>query len=232
MLLTRGSLSVGAVLIAAAAGISGCASLDAAGLGQSSVTQTYTPAVPVSSLVVNDTAGSVSVSSGSGSGVSVTATIYYHTSKPSITHTISGQALTLGYSGCTACGVAFTITVPRTASVAIHEQTGHVTVTSLAGDVYVQNHIGSISGTSLSAARASFQNGVGSIDVTFTAAPRQLSAVSRTGRVSVRVPSGNAYQVNASSKVGSVKVSVPQSPATTHLITATVTIGTVSVSNS
>ncbi|HEX6524572.1 MAG TPA: DUF4097 family beta strand repeat-containing protein [Streptosporangiaceae bacterium] len=243
----RAAAAAGAVLIVAAAGISGCASLHAAGLGQSSVTQTYTPAVPVTSLIVNDPDGSVSVSSGSGSAVSVTATIYYDDDKPSITHTVSGQALTLGYSSCTDCGVAFTITVPRTASVAINGHSGDVTVASLAGDVSVvhdigrvtmtgltgnvsvQNHIGSISGTGLSAAQASLHNGAGNIDVAFTSAPRRLSAVSRTGRVSVRVPSGNAYQVNASSNVGSVKVSVPQSPATTHVITATVTIGTVSV---
>jgi len=205
--------------------------------------------VPVNSLIVNDTTGSVSVSSGPGSEVSVTTTIHYSTSSPYITHTISGHALTLGYSGCTDCSVAFTVTVPRTASVTIHVQTGHVSVASLAGDVSVgddtgkvtligltgnvsvRDGTGSVSGTGLSAKRASFQDGTGSIDVAFTAAPRQLSAVTGTGEVSVRVPSGTAYQVNASSKAGSVKVSVPQSPTVTHVITATTTTGAVSVSN-
>jgi DUF4097 and DUF4098 domain-containing protein YvlB len=103
-------------------------------------------------------------------------------------------------------------------------------MTGLTGDVSVQNHNGSISGTGLSAKRAWFRDGTGSIDVAFTAAPRQLSAMSSTGRVTVRVPPGTAYQVNASSKVGSVSVSVPQSPAATHVITAATTTGTVSVS--
>ena len=230
-----------AVLIAVAAGISGC--------GQQSVTQAYTPAVPVSSLIVNDKAGSVSVSSGSGSGVSVTATIHYSDGAPSITHTISGRALTLGYSGCTNCGAAFTVTVPRTASVTVHMQTGDVTVDGIAGDVAVgddiggvtmtalsgnmsvQDHTGNVSGTGLAGARASFQDHTGSIDVAFAAAPHQLSAIAGTGRVSVRVPSGTAYQINASSNVGSVHVSVPHSPTATHVITAITTTGAVSVSN-
>ena len=122
--------AVAAVLIAAAAGISGCAP-------QSTVTQQYTqkyaPTARVSSLIVDNTVGSVSVSSGPGSGVSVTAVISYHASRPSITHTIRGQALTLGHSACTDCGVAFTVTVPRSASVAIHLSTGSVSVAGLAG---------------------------------------------------------------------------------------------------
>ena len=234
--------AAGAILIAAAAGISGCGP-------QLSVTQEYAPTAPVSGLIVNDSVGSVSVSGGSGTGVSVTATIHYSSGSPSITHTISGHALTLGYSGCTDCGAAFTVTVPRTASVTIHEQTGHVTVagiasdvavgddtggvtmTGLTGDVSVQDGIGGVSGTGLSATQASFQDGTGSIDVGFTAAPRQLSAVTQTGAVSIRVPSGMAYQVKAGSKVGSVHVSVPQSPAASRVITATTTIGAVSVRN-
>jgi hypothetical protein len=230
-----------AVLIVAAAGISGCAP-------QLSVTQTYSPTVSVSSLIVNDKTGTVSVSGGPGSEVSVTATISYRTSRPSITHTISGQALTLGYTGCTDCGVSFTVTVPRAASVTIHAHTGHITVAGLAGDVsvsddtgkvtmagltgdvYVQDQTGSISGTVLSAMQASFQTGTGSIDVSFAAAPRQLSAVTGTEDVSLLVPSGTAYQVNASSKVGRVNLSVPQSPTATHVITATTTVGMVSVS--
>ena len=230
------------VLIAAAAGISGCGP-------QSSVTQEYTPAVPVSSLIVNDKVGSVSVSSGSGSGVSVTATIHYSDGTPAITHTISGRALTLGYSGCTNCGAAFTVKVPRMANVTVHMQTGDVTVdgiagdvavaddiggvtmTALSGNVSVQDHTGNVSGTGLVGARASFQDHTGNIDVAFTATPDQLSAIAGTGQVSVRVPSGTAYQINASSDVGSVRVSVPHSPTAIHVITASTTTGAVSVSN-
>ena len=199
--------AVATVVIVAAAGICGCGP-------QLSVTQKYTPTVPVSSLIVNDGVGSVWVSSGPGSGMSVTATVHYHTGRPSITHAISGQALTLG-SGCTDCSVAFTVTVPATASVTVHMQTGHVTiasvagdvavgddtgavtVTGLTGDVSVQDGTGSISGTGLSATQASFEDHTGGIDVAFAAAPRRLTAATGTGQVSVRVPSGTTYQVNA-----------------------------------
>jgi hypothetical protein len=241
--------SAAAVLVVAAAVISGCQPPSLAGTGQSSATRDYTFTMPVSSLIVNDRTGSVSVNGGSGSEVSVTAAISYQTAMPSITHTVSGQALTLGYTSCTSCGVKFTVTVPRAASVAVHlgtgdatvggvagdvsvgDDTGKVTMTSLTGDVTVQGGTGSVHGAGLTGARASFQNVTGSVDVAFAAAPRQLSAISGTGRVSVSVPAGTAYQVNASSKVGPVRVSVPQSPAATHVITAATNIGTVSVSN-
>jgi len=104
-------------------------------------------------------------------------------------------------------------------------------VALLLGSTTGRDGIGGVSGTGLSATQASFQDGTGSIDVGFTAAPRQLSAVTQTGAVSIRVPSGMAYQVKAGSKAGSVHVSVPQSPAASRVITATTTIGAVSVRN-
>lgn len=224
------------------------ASPSAVGGGEWSVTQKYTVTAPVSRLIVNGTAGSVAVAGGPGSDVSVTAKIYYHASRPTVSDTVSGRTLTLGYSGCADCGVAFTVTVPRAAGVTVSEQTGRVTVANLAGnvsvnddtgmvtvgsltgDVSVQVGSGSIGGTGLSAARASFRDSLGTIDVAFTAPPSQLTAVTGTGMVSVQVPSGTTYQVNASSQLGSVDDSVPQSPAATHVITASTGIGLVSVS--
>ena len=47
------------------------------------------------------------------------------------------------------------------------------------GDVSVRNGSGTITGTGLSAALASFRDGNGVIDVAFAAPPRQLSAVSK-----------------------------------------------------
>lgn len=220
----------------------------AVGGGEWSVTQKYTITAPVSSMIVNDTAGSVAVAGGPGSEVSVTAKIYYRASRPTVSDTVSGRTLALGYSGCTDCGVAFTITVPRAVGVTVHERTGKVTVADLAGnvavsddtgmvtvagltgDVSVQAGSGGIGGTGLSAARASFRDTVGAIDVAFTAPPRLLTAVTDTGMVSVQVPPGTTYRVNASSQLGLVDDSVPQSPTATHVITASSSIGMVSVS--
>lgn len=222
-------------------------SASAVGGGEWSVTENYTVTGPVSSLIVNDTAGSVSVTGGSGGEVSVTAKIYYRTSRPSISAAVSGRTLALGYSACTDCGVGFAVTVPRGTSVTVNEHTGMVTLDNLAGDVSVsddtgmvaldnlvgdvsvRNGNGAINGTGLSAARASFRDGNGIIQVAFTTPPLQLSAVSDTGRVSVRVPSGTTYRVNASTQVGIVDDSVPQSPTATHVITATSDSGVVSV---
>jgi hypothetical protein len=220
----------------------------AVGGGEWSVTQQYTVTAPVSSMIVKDGAGSVSVAAGSGSEVSVTAKIYYRTDRPAISHAVSGRTLSLGYSACADCGVTFTVTVPRAASVTIDEHTGEVTVANLAGDVSVNDETGMVKlvnltgdvsvrdgtgeviATGLSSALATFRDGTGMIDVAFNVAPRQVSAVSETGMVAVRVPSGTTYKVTASSQTGLVDDSVPQSAAATHVITATTRTGMVSVS--
>jgi len=220
----------------------------AVGGGEWSVTRKYTVTTPVSSLDVTDTAGSVSVAAGSGSAVSVTARIYYRTSRPVISHDVSGQTLTLGYSACADCGVAFTVTVPRAVSVTVDEHTGRVAVanlagevsvsdqtgtvelTNLSGDVSVQDGTGTIGGSGLSSPRAAFRDRTGMIDVVFSDAPDQLSATSDTGMVSVQVPSGTTYKVTATSGVGMVDDSVPQSSSATHVITATTSTGMVTVS--
>ena len=104
-------------------------------------------------------------------------------------------------------------------------------MTALTGNVSARDGTGNVSGTGLSAMRASFHDNTGGVDVSFTAAPRQLSAVSGTGHVSVHVPPGTVYQVNASSQVGKVNVFVAQSPSAVHVITAITSVGGVSVSN-
>lgn len=220
----------------------------ALGGGELTVTQKYTITAPVGSLVVNDAVGAVSVAAGSGSGISVTAKIYYRATAPSVSRTVSGRTLTLGYSSCTDCGVAFTVTVPRATSatinahagkvdvaglagrVSVSDDAGAVALTQLAGDVSVRDGTGAISGTGLTSAHASFRDGTGMIGVVFAAPPHQLSAVSSTGMVSIRVPPGVTYRVDASSRLGMVNDSLPQSPAATHLITATAGTGVVSLS--
>jgi len=47
--------------------------------------------------------------------------------------------------------------------------------------------------------------------------------------VTIRVPSGTAYRVSASTQVGSVRVSVPRAAASSHVIQATTGTGRVTV---
>lgn len=59
--------------------------------------------------------------------------------------------------------------------------------------------------------------------------PATLTATSTTGSVTLRVPGGVSYAVQASTRVGSTEVSVPNSRAARHVITARVTTGAVIV---
>ena len=52
------------------------------------------------------------------------------------------------------------------------------------------------------------------------------------GPVAIRVPSGTVYRVTASAQEGSVRVSVPRAAASTHVIQATTSTGTVTVAGS
>ena len=74
--------------------------------------------------------------------------------------------------------------------------------------------------------------GTGMISAGFTAPPQQIFARSGIGSVAIRVPSGTAYRVAASTQEGSVRVSVPRAAASSHVIQATTGTGTVTVTGS
>jgi predicted membrane protein len=70
------------------------------------------------------------------------------------------------------------------------------------------------------------------ISAGFTAPPRQIVARSGIGSVAIRVPSGTAYRVTASTQIGSVRVPVPRAAASSHVIHAATSTGTVTVTGS
>jgi hypothetical protein len=199
-----------------------------ASAGQRSVTDSYQVTTPVTTLIVNDGTGEVSITGGATNTVSIVARIVYTGSRPSVSRSISGRTLTLGYS-CADCGVRFQITVPRSMNVTANTQAGQVSLAGLAGALDVKTGVGAIEGSDLSAATARFQAGTGLDAVTYTAPPRQLSATSQTGTVTVRVPSSVSYRVTADSQLGVVNVSVPRAASSGHVISASSITGVVTV---
>ena len=77
--------------------------------------------------------------------------------------------------------------------------------------------------------RVRLTTGTGMISAGFTAPPREIFATSGIGSVDVRVPSGSAYRVTASSQTGSVLVSVHRAAASSHVLQASTGTGTVTV---
>jgi hypothetical protein len=191
----------------------------------------YQVSSPVSTLVVTTHVGNVTINGSAGSGVSIVQQVGYSGSQPTLTHSVSGQTLTVGYS-CSfqlVCGVAYVITVPRTVNVQISTGTGAVRLSGLGGHVSVQVDAGFIDASGMSSAVASFSTGAGGIDAAFTAAPAALSATTKAGAVTLHVPSTATYQVSAHTYLGKTTISVPQATSASRTITATSDIGSVSI---
>jgi Toastrack DUF4097 len=212
-------------------------------------TREYGVSGPVRALVVHGHVGGIRVSGGDSGRVSVTERIGFLGTAPVTTHRMAAGVLTLG-SHCPVvkgCTVGYDITVPAATPVSAsdnagaitlrslsgritaHADAGNVSLASVSGSIQVTGHAGQILGRDVSSARAVVRLSAGRIDITFSAAPATLTATSTAGSVTLRVPGGVSYAVHASTGVGSTAVRVPVSPASQHVITATVTTGAVTV---
>jgi len=242
------ALKVAAAVLTGGMAVSALAGCSGAGPLQHR-TRDYRVGGPVQALVVHGHVGGIRVSGGDGGEVSVTERLRFRGTAPVTTHRVTAGVLTLD-SHCPAlkgCGVGYDITVPSATAVSVsdnvgtitlrslsgrltaHTDAGDINLTSVSGPVEVTGHAGQILGQDVSAPRAVMRLSAGRIDITCSAAPASLTAVSTVGSVTLRVPGGVSYAVHASTVVGSTHVTVPSSPSSPHVITATVTTGAVTV---
>jgi hypothetical protein len=230
---------------AAALAVSGC-QVDTGQLKHRAAT--YAISSPVHTLVINDLVGDMHVTGGAGR-VSVTERITYRHQLPATMHAVRAGTLTLTGT-CPAhqpCDIEYHVRVPPGTTVRINERVGNIRLAaltdqvtahtnaggialgSLSGAVRVSDRAGSISGSDMSSATATLTTNVGSIDVSFSAAPATVAASTSVGSISLRLPRGVAYAVHASATVGSVHVTVPQESGSVHSITARTQTGSVTV---
>ena len=230
---------------AAALAVSGC-QVDTGQLKHKAAT--YAISSPVHTLVINDLVGDVHVPGGAGR-VSVTERITYRHQLPATTHAVRAGTLTLTGT-CPArqpCDIEYHVRVPPGTTVRINERVGNIRLValtdqvtahtnagaialgSLSGAVQVSDHAGSISGSGMSSATARLSTNVGSIDVSFSAAPATVAASTSVGSISLRLPGGVAYAIHASAGVGSVHVTVPGASSSAHSITARTQTGSVTI---
>jgi Putative adhesin len=230
---------------AAALAVSGC-QVDTGQLKHRAAT--YAISSPVHTLVINDLVGDVHVTGGAGR-VSVTERITYRHQLPATTHAVRAGTLTLTGT-CPVhqpCDIEYHVRVPPGTTVRINERVGNIRLAaltdqvtahtdaggialgSLSGGVQVSDRAGSISGSDISSATARLSASVGSIDVSFSAAPATVAATTSVGSISLRLPGGVAYAVHASTGVGSIHVTVPQASNSAHSITARTQTGSVTI---
>jgi len=209
---------------------------------------TYPVSPPVHTLVISNRVGDVQVTGGAGR-VSVTERIRYRHQLPQTTHAVRAGTLTLT-GDCPvsqACDVEYHVRVPPGTTVRIDDRVGNVRLTaltgqvsartgaggidlrSLSGAVQARENAGSISGSDMSSATSTMNTNVGSIDVSFSAAPATLAAATTIGSISLRLPGGVAYAVHASTGVGTIHVTVPRSASSAHSITVRTGTGSITV---
>jgi hypothetical protein len=203
-------------------------------------TNTYTVTDPVSSLTIDNPVGSTQIEGTDDTTVSVTEQLRYNGNPPQTSHMINGGQLALSYScpsgtinvGAEVCSVTYVVKVPRRLAVQVEDKVGAATLTGLAGQLTLTSSTGSINATGLTSRAVTARASAGTITRAFTAPPATVDAQTQVGSVTVQLPAGTAYAVDANSQVGNVEVKVQQDSGSAHHVTARSQVGSVTVTNS
>ncbi len=196
--------------------------------------QSYEVTEQVGSLVIEARAAAVTVEAGSGP-LRVTETYHYTNDRPRTSHQVSGTELRLTETGCATdelrCAVEFNVKVPADTAVQITTQAGAVRLTDLTGDVTITTDAGAVDGNGLRGDRASVKTQAGATSLVFSEPPTALDASTEIGAISVKVPAGTAYAVDASTDAGRSEVSVQRDPSSPHKIMLHTKVGAIRVEN-
>jgi DUF4097 and DUF4098 domain-containing protein YvlB len=196
--------------------------------------QSYEVTEQVKSLIVDAQAAAVTVQVSRGP-VTVTETYHFSRNRPRTSHQISGTDLRLTDSGCASdesrCAVEFEVRVPASTAVSVTTRAGAVELTDLDGDVTINTDAGAIEGTGLGSDKVSVTTEAGATSLQFTEPPTAVTASTELGAISVKVPGGTAYAVEASTGAGRSDIRVEQDPASPHKISLKTNLGAIRVEN-
>ncbi|MBO1413393.1 DUF4097 family beta strand repeat-containing protein, partial [Streptomyces sp. FH025] len=182
----------------------------------------------VRELEIEAHTGGIVVNAGDGE-VHVTEEQNYRNEAPHTIHEVKDGVLRLTYD-CTGCGVGYTVRVPSGTKVRIKQETGGVRLTGLAAEVDASVETGGVEATGLTSKNVRLSSQTGGVKADFAAAPDKVEATTSTGGVQVKVPSGEAYAVDARADSGGTDVSIPSQQGAAHRITARAETGGVTVS--
>jgi hypothetical protein len=189
--------------------------------GGSQTSSTYAVSAPVSTLVVSSGVGAVTITGSQRSTVAVTEQIQFSARPPTMTRTLAGKTLTLGYqcSDESMCSASYDIQVPRGVAVRVSSGVGEIRLATLAGTVTAKSGTGLISAAGLTSRTASFTTNLGEINAVFATAPTTVHVTTNLGAINLRVPGTVSYDVNApAGELGSAIITIPQSSSSRHVI--------------
>ncbi|MGY0232828.1 DUF4097 family beta strand repeat-containing protein [Longispora urticae] len=188
----------------------------------------------VTKLDIQGQAGAVTVRAGTGS-IKVKEILRFNGNKPKATHAVVDGTLKLVDEGCSGvrnCGVEYEVTVPASLAVTVKTSAGPVDATGLTGDVSLATNAGSVEAVSMGTKKLKIRSDAGRIRAEFTVVPDDVDVQTSAGSVTVAVPSGTAYAVDARTSAGSRDITVQTDPASTHKIKAETSAGKIEVRNS
>ena len=226
-------MMLGAILLVGSVpAVAGCDS----SVGQVTAQNSYTVTEPVTSIKIDNPVGDTELEGTDTATISVTERLHYSGNPPQTRYPVSGGQLSLSYScpgvfDVHSCSVTYVVKIPRYLAVQIDDQVGAIKLTGLAGQLKLTSATGSIDATGLTSNAVAARARAGAITLQFSAPPSTVDAQTDVGSITVRLPAGSAYAVDAGSQVGSDNVTVQQDPGSAHQITARSQVGAIRVTN-
>lgn len=225
------TLAVGVPLTCAAMGFGGLNAVAAVGRGS----EQFSMGVPITAgkLTMHLSGGDIRMGSNgwpTGSAL-LTATVHYSLIRPHVS--ITGESVSVNCADPIGwCDTNSVLSVPGDVSAAaLSTDQGNVTVVGpLAADTLsLASSMGDISASGITASDVSAHSDMGDITLTFTKAPRTLMVSDSMGDINIVLPIGVTYHVIATSGMGSVNDAVRHSDSASDSISASTSMGDVSI---
>lgn len=197
----------------------------------------YTISDKIAQLRLESRAGTVSVVAADGP-ISVTEKLQYTDSKPTTSHDVAGDVLSLRSEGCpnqrpvnSRCEVDWEIRAPAGTNLDLDNKAGGITVTGMSGTVLAKTNAGGVDGHRLISKIVTAQSQAGGVELEFREPPNQVDTSSNAGGIEIQLPSGSSYAIQADTNTGDPEIEVQQDQNSPHKIKAKNQAGGVEITN-
>jgi Putative adhesin len=185
-------------------------------------------------MVLTDT-GHVNLFGSEGNRVVVGEKLRWIWRRPRVFTRVAGSTLTVsaecpGSSSLNRCKADLDLAIPFDADIVVRGDSGDISAERLAGHLELTTDSGDVAGRDLNPSVAKATTNAGNVDLEFSTQPVSVHADSDSGDVTVVVPAGGEYRVDATTKGGDVQVEgILRNDHAGRSITATADAGDVTV---
>lgn len=197
----------------------------------------YTISEKIAQLRLAGRAGAVSVVAADGP-ISVTEKLQYTDTKPTTSHNVAGDVLSLRSEGCpnqrpvnSRCEVDWEIRAPAGTNLDLDNRAGGITVTGMSGTLVAKTNAGGVDGHDLISKIVTAQSRAGGVELEFREPPNQVDTSTNAGGIEIQLPSGTSYAIQADTNTGDPEIEVRQDQSSPHKIKANNNAGGVEITN-